>query len=152
MKRFFEPSPDLKDINLVFTNRPRSTPTQSSASSPEPQPTLMPILYPDFESCDIQACIDAFGRLANGPEQAGSIGIYANKITSIKITAPARTDYMTRASLAHNLARCIEQGYLPSLKVIHWPFSFFRADWLSPYPSGEYDEPLWKALLKQPDL
>lgn len=112
-----------------------------------------PMLYTNIKSSNPVASLKLFAGLAANPE-AGYIGLYRDRIRSISIEY-SETTFKIKVPLLLALAKCIEQGYFPSLREFKWAhLVYYRATFdPTPHPALRYDEPLWRALLQhQPPL
>lgn len=121
------------------------------ATSREMHARFLPKLYEAVAPGSMQGCLSLLRRLNEHPNE-GYIGHFGPTIRELYIASPekaAAAKVSMKAAIAQALGVCIEDGRLPALQVLKWPFT--RIPHFVAEPESEHwDERLWDIILRHP--
>lgn len=132
----------------VFSHLNHASLANVCATSHSLHALILPILYTSISPGSLTGTLRLFRRLAEGPSEAGYIGMYAHLTTSIYLPKiPATHEVKTAIALA--LSQCIQSGYFPSLRNLRWPFTYVRRGFLEEHDAARFDEPVYSTMLEE---
>lgn len=118
-------------------------------TSREMHARFLPKLYQAVAPGSMQGCLSLLRRLNEHPDE-GYIGHFGPTIRELYIAPPekaAAAKVPMKAAIAQALRMCIENGRLPALQVLKWPFT--RIPHFVAEPESEHwDERMWAAILR----
>lgn len=137
-------------ILQICTYLPHRSLVHLCATSKSLHALTLPLLYTSLVPGSLTGCLRLFRQLAKGnvgnsSSNSSYISTYAPLVESISMPKIPAT-HEVKAAIALALSQCIENGSLPALKELKWPFTFVRRGFLEEINACRFDEPLWRAL------